>query len=297
MSTNFGSFFLPSGMTERGQSNQQLPNFGSNQYMNYPSMNNSYYPMQNSMAPTPGIVSPTTSSSFTNQPYMSAQQETPSGQYTSPTVDPFLTSSLGQYFQSMLGKGATPFDLSAILPSTGQATTPGSLTAPMNPILQSLMQFYQTGQGGPLPGVLPMWNTEMQAMNIPIQQQLANIKEQFGSRGALGSSEAANAFAQFGEQTALEQESLLGQLTMQALPGMEQFGGALQSLDQQSIQNLYNEFLRTQPEYSPLLPGIESMATTFPGMTDPKQGIGSAILGGLGSLAQTAGAVLPFTGL
>lgn len=207
----------------------------------------------------------------------------PGQEYQGRTVDPGFTSQLDAWLRSMLGQGATPFDLSAILPSTGQATAPGTLTAPENPILQQLQQFYQTGQGGPLPGVLPMWQSAMKSMEIPIQQQLANIKEQFGSRGALGSSEMAQAMETFGAQTAADQEALLGQLTLQALPGMESFGENLQAMDQGSIDRLLQEFQRTRPEYSPLLPEEFGFGTLYPPMYSNKKGdFASAFMGTLG---------------
>ena len=117
-----------------------------------------------------------------------------------------------------------------------------------------------------------MWQSAMQSMNIPIQQQLANIKEQFGSRGALGSSEMAQAMETYGAQTAKDQEALLGQLTLQALPGMEQFGENLQQLDQSSINNLLQEFQRTRPEYSPLLGEEFGFGTLYPPMYSNKKG-------------------------
>lgn len=213
----------------------------------------------------------------------------PGGAYTGRTLDPQLTEQLAQWLMSQLGKGATPFDLSAILPSTGQATTPGTLTAPENPILQSLQQFYQTGTGGPLPGVLPMWQSEIQAMNIPIQQQLANIKEQFGARGALGSSELGSALETYGAQTAADQEALLGRLTLEALPGMEQFGAGLQAEDQASIDRLLQEFQRTQPEYSPLLQEEFGFGTAFPPIYG-RPGFGASFQSALGSaLGNTLG--------
>jgi hypothetical protein len=170
------------------------------------------------------------------------------------------------------------------MPSTGEATKPGTLTAPDNPILKSLMEFYTKGTGGPLPGVLPMWNAEMKAMEIPIEKQMANIKEQFGARGALGSSEMANAMETFGAQTAADQEALLGQLTLQALPGMESAGMNQQSLDQKSIDNLVQEFIRTRPEYSPLLGEEFGFGTTFPPTYSNQKGVfGTGFLSGLGS--------------
>lgn len=311
---------------------------GSNQYMNYPSMTPSganfgyggtgtFSSGSNPTTTTgypPGTVPP---SSF---PFQSGQNpaglpsnwfnpnnvwgagqggKLPGGVNEERTLDPSLTASFNQYLMNMIGQGASPYNLSSVLPSTGQATTPGQLTAPLTPTMQNLQDFLMgksagvsgvPGTSGPLSYVLPMWQSEVSAMNQPIQQQLANIKEQFGSMGALGSTEMATALANYGEQTALGEQSLLGQLTMQALPQYGQQAQMFQGLDQQAIQNMYNEFIRTRPEYSPLLQEQYGMSTTFPPMYSPKGGIGSALLGAapglISDLAGGAGAGLAAAG-
>ena len=297
-----------SEMIDVGQFNFDPGSFGGqNQFMNYPSMNQPGFPNMPGMysgAPgmttatntgypmpsPPGTVPPAGGFGYPTDPAggfpsgrgleggpfgVGTTQPLKGNAYAAPTMDPGFTQAWDTYLRSVLGQGATPFDLSAILPSTGQTTAPGTLTAPENPILQSLQNFFQTGQGGPLPGVLPMWTSAMKAMDIPIQKQLANIKEQFGARGALGSSELASAMETYGAQTAADQEALLGQLTMEALPQMEQFGGALQQMDQGSIDRLVQEFIRTRPEYSPFLPMEQQMAMTFPPIYG-KQGFGAS---------------------
>jgi hypothetical protein len=266
----------------------------SNQYMNYPSMSGDVSSMDTSQSYPPGVVPPAPFTGFSQTPtfgnipsqnYLAAAGQgarLPGQQYQARTIDPAFTAQLDAWLRSQMGQGATPFDLSAALPSGG-TTAPGQLTAPDNPILQALQQFYLTGTGGPLPGVLPMWQSEMKSMQIPIEQQMANIKEQFGARGALGSSEMASAMGTFGAQTAADQEALLGQLTLQALPGMEQAGMNQQQLDQGSIDRLVQEFIRTRPEYSPLLGEEFGFGTTFPPTYSNQKGaFGTSFLGGLG---------------
>lgn len=292
-----------------------------NQYMNFPSLTSdylrsgvqmsssgmdgmgggggSYYPlpMDTQMQYPPGVVppqgspvSPSTNPSFTNvNPGIGAKGNLGRAGVTVPTLDPGFTQMMDEYLRSQLGQGVAPFNLSAFLPSTGGFTGPGQLTAPENPILQQLQQFYETGTGGPLPGVLPMWQSEMKAMQIPIQEQLANIKEQFGSRGALGSSEMAQALETFGAQTAADQEALLGQLTLQALPQEAAFGAGLQNMDQASIDRLVQEFIRTSPQYNPLLQGELGFATTFPPVAGKGPGFMSAFSQALGSSLGTFG--------
>src|ERR1700681_671404 len=131
MSTNFASFLLPNsggGGTGGGSMPGQQPNFGSNQYMQYPSMGsnnyspypgsgmNSVYPMQNNVIPGSGIPSGGYGGGYSTPAASSYTQELPSGQYTTPTVNPALTSAYGSYLGSQLGKGVSPFDLSTWMP-------------------------------------------------------------------------------------------------------------------------------------------------------------------------------------
>lgn len=288
-------FAVSGGMKSSGEFNVgSLGGLSStqNQHMSYPGMTmpSTGGPLD---ASSPGIVPPTgaynppgptggAGGSF-DVGTAGTGARLPGQMYQGRTIDPSFTSALDQWLRSQMGKGATPFDLSAIMPSTGEATAPGTLTAPDNPILKSLMEFYTKGTGGPLPGVLPMWTSAMKSMEIPIQKQLANIKEQFGARGALGSSEMAQAMETYGAQTAADQEALLGQLSLQALPGMEQFGMDQQRIDQASIDNLLQEFVRTRPEYSPLLGEEFSFGTLFPPTYSNKKGaFGEAFMGSLG---------------
>jgi hypothetical protein len=64
-------------------------------------------------------------------------------------------------------------------------------------------------------------------------------------------------------------------------------GQQYQGLDQNAINRQYQEFLRTQPEYSPLLQQLFAGATTFPGVVNTRFGSGAiptAIGQGLGYL-------------
>jgi hypothetical protein len=208
-------------------------------------------------------------------------------------LNPQLTDIWGNFLQQQLGQGLTPFNLSSYLPSTGGTTGPGQLTAPLTPTMSGLEQFFAGQGGGPNPYTLPLWQSQLQAMQYPIQENLANIKEQFAQQGALGSSEMARALTDYGTQTALGQQALLGQETMQALPLQMGFGQGLQGLDQQAIQNMYQEFMRTQPQYNPLLQDIQSMATSFPPVYTKQGGVGSALIGAAGPAMQGLAALIP----
>jgi hypothetical protein len=252
-------------------------------------------------AGTSGIAT-TTDSLGRNQPgasaggfsYASGGDLPGSHQMTSPTMDPTLTNSLLGYLTGQLGQGLPAFNQSVNLPSGG-STAPGQLTAGENPILQQLQSF-MTGQSGPgsLPGVLPMFQSEMAAMQQPIQQSEADLREQFGSSGALGSTEFGTAMSNFASQTSANEMALLTSATMSALPTMLSAGMDVQGLDQQSIQNAYNQFMTDLPQNNPLMGDVMSMGqmTTSPSYSaTPSFGssLASALMGNAGDILSTAG--------
>jgi hypothetical protein len=309
---------------------------GSNQWMSYPTMPN---PTQASGTNTPGKVPPSNPStifpaSISLRPDGSGPTGTPGSELslggstrTTPTFDPQFTAMFYSWLQSQLGQGATPFNLSAILPSSGQATAPGQLTAPNNQILQQLMSMFTGGPttipggaglqemsqtGDPISG-LPEWQAMIEAQKRNIGQKEANLKENFAFAGNMASSPFGTAMSDFQSQSALDQNALLAQLEQQSMEsamgrkaGAQQFlsgeagqiGEYLQGLDQQSIQNMYQEFIRTRPEYSPLLQMMFGGATSSPGTTNigassNMGGIASLLGAGASGLAQ----LLPLLGL
>jgi hypothetical protein len=112
-----------------------------------------------------------------------------------------------------------------------------------------------------------------------IAQNQANLKEQFGAMGNLAGSPFGTAMSNYMQQTTADQNALLGQLQQQnilqgQIPLMQNlFGGAqamaggLQALDQQAIQNMYQEFQRVSPQNNPMLPYIQGLATLYPPTT------------------------------
>lgn len=215
---------------------------------------------------------------------------------TTPTIDPALTNQMLQFLGSNIGQGLPAFNQSINLPSGG-STAPGALSAPLNPVMQQLQDF-MTGKSGPgsLPGVLPMWQSEMAAMQGPIEQNLGNLKEQFASRGALGSTELGSASMDYLSQTSADQMSLLTSATMASLPNMLQTGMGIQGIDQAAISNAYQQFMTDLPQNNPLLPAEMSMAQMHAGQTYSKQpslldSLGSSLMPGLaGNLGSAAGA-------
>ncbi|MGC1580369.1 MAG: hypothetical protein WA766_02735, partial [Candidatus Acidiferrales bacterium] len=203
------------------------------------------------------------------------------GLYGEPSTDPGLTSNYEQWLNSQIGQGAAPFDLSTQL-ATGGTTAPGQLNAPLNPILQQLMQYFQTGQSS-IPGSaqltqlaqtgdpinqLPAWQQMVAAQQQQIQQGGANVTAQFNALGNLGGSPYGNALGQYYNQAELGENAQLGQMTATAqenaanrMMSTDQFlqsgastlGNQLQTLNQSDINNMLQEFIRTSPDYNPLL--------------------------------------------
>lgn len=245
--------------------------------------------------------------SFTGGNTSSSYQDLPDMNNTaiSPFLDPTLTNQLLSMLGGQIGQGLPAFNQSVALP-TGGTSTPGSLSAPLNSILQGLMGF-ETGQTGPgsLPGVLPEWQSEMAAMQQPIQQNLADIREQFGSMGALGSTESAGALSDYLSQTSADEMSLLTQATQASLPTMLQSGMSVQGLNNQAIQNAYNQYQTDLPQNNPLMQDMMALGTMQPGTTakQPSEwqsfvngiiGDASGIIGsGVGALDSATGGALP----
>jgi hypothetical protein len=222
------------------------------------------------------------------------------------TMFPQLTQALGNELLGQVGQGVSPFNLSTQLPFGG-TTQPGQLTAQANPLLQSLMSAYQGGQTN-IPGfsalsqianqgisALPEWQSMIQAQGQNIAQTQGNLQEQLGQTGNLAGTPYGNTMANFGAQTAAQQNALLGQLQQQnilqgqipvaetLMGGAQQMGQYGQALNQQAIQNMLNEFIRTSPQYNPLLQAQYGMATSWDPALNRTTG-GGLISGILGSL-------------
>lgn len=237
---------------------------------------------------------------FTGPPGASGMTGIGKGMFAQNPLDPALTSSLFQWLQSQIGKGVPGFDLSTILPSSGQATTPGQLNAPLNDVMKNIMALFdpQSGSLGKLASngidATPIWQKTVDAMQRQIAQGGANLKEQFNVEGGLASSPFGQAAVDYQTQSNKDLDSLLANMQFQGIQDQLQAAGMqtgvgqfLQGLDQQSIQNMLQEFIRTSPQYNPLL-GMEfGAATTFPPVLQPQKGGGA-----LGGLASSIGPIL-----
>lgn len=184
-----------------------------------------------------------------------------------------LGSNFQDFLQGQIGKGVMPFNLSTYLPSTGGATAPGALNAPLTPMLSQLEAFYS---GDP---ATQTWQNIIQAQQRNTDQNAANLREQFASLGDLKGTPFATGMTDFYNQNTKDQNALLSQMQLQMAPEKAQLGQYLQGLDQQSIQNMLTEFIRTSPQNSPYLNMLYGMATTFAPMTGQLQSQFSRTLG------------------
>jgi hypothetical protein len=229
---------------------------------------------------------------------------------------PQEASDWEQYVNSQIGQGLPGFNLSTMLPD-GTMTQPGQLSASLNPIMQQLMSFFQ-GKGSNMPGMntlgdianngisaLPQWQAMLQAQQQNIGQNQANLKEQYAGMGDLAGSPFATSSANFQEQTTLDQNALLAQLTQQNigtqigvgeyLQGQgQQFASGVQSLDQAAIDRMYQQFQTDLPQNNPMNQFAAMLAQQYPPTTKTPTGFQDfmQILGdvmGMGKVTYNAG--------
>lgn len=184
----------------------------------------------------------------------------------------------GDRFSTDYGNAATDYQLQATL---GQNALLGQMQLPA--LLQS--QQLQAGAG-----------TQLGQMQYGAGQQLAG--EQFGAgQGLLGAGlSAGQGLNQAGMQALLSMPGAAGtqaniwqsQLANQLQSGMTQYG-----LGQQQIGNQYQEWMRTQPQYNPLMNYMSQIANTYPQMYQPsyQPSIFGQMAGGLGGLMGGIGAM------
>lgn len=274
------------------------PMNGSNQYTSYPAMP--------SPSSTPGIV-PTAAPLPGSAPPSTLPTGTPSGAFYSsggsapgtnsvhldPTMDPTLTQQYYNMLSGQVGQGLPGFNQSTQLVSSGQATAPGSVNAPLNTTDQALQQFLAGGQtntpganqltqmaqtGDPI-NQTPAWQAMVASEQQNTDQNANNLREQFASAGDLNSSPFGTAMQQFYNQNTLNQNAQLTAATtaegdaaagrqLTAGQGIQaeqgQFGTQMQTLDQNAINQMMKEFYVNLPQDNPLLQNISQAALTSP---------------------------------
>jgi hypothetical protein len=230
--------------------------------------------------------------------------KTAPGQLTA-GLDPIM-KILQQFFQSGGTKGGFPgmTDLTKIAHGTAPEQS----------------QLEQVSKYG-ISAVQP-WQAMVDAMQRQIGQGRADLSESLNVGGGLVGSPYGTAMTDYDTQSNKDLMSILSQMQFQgiqeqlgageALVGQKSgaagalmgegtdFGKFMQGLDQESIQNMMQEFIRTRPEYNPLIPQMGQVATTFPPFmgnktsTNPLAGLipGAAqgLGAGIGAAAGGAGA-------
>jgi len=309
--SSLSGLFSPTATPGMSNQNTLMPgNLGSNQYMSYPNVPGTV-PTQGSL---PGTANPYSSNTGA---YYATGGDSPgtNSVHLTPTMDPTLTQQYYNMLSSQIGQGLPTFDLSTLLPSSGQATTPGALNAPLNSTDQALQAFLAGGSSS-IPGAnqltqmaqtgdpvnqTPAWQAMIASEQQNTAQNANNLREQFASGGDLNSSPFGTAMQQFYNQNTLNQNAqLTGAVTaegdaaanrqLSAGQGIESlastFGSNMQTLDQNAIQNLLTEFNYTLPQNNPLLQYTAQAANFEPGVaqTPTTAQNFSSIIGAIGSL-------------
>jgi hypothetical protein len=159
------------------------------------------------------------------------------GLFTFAPMSPNFTTDFMNYLKGQIGNGATPFNLSASMPSSGVTTAPGQLSAPLTPVLQQLADFY-SGKATTLPGAdavkqglgtlgdisktglpidqTPAWQAMIAAQQRNIGMNEAGLREQFASMGSLRGSPFGQAESDYRMQTSKDQNAMLAQMVQQA---------------------------------------------------------------------------------
>lgn len=175
----------------------------------------------------------------------------PGGANALSTLDPYLTSQLYNWLSSQIGQGANPYG--------------GQLTAAPNQTLQQIA-------GNDY--ALTDFNAVQDAMQRQIQEGAANLKGQFAFAGDLAGSPFGTAATDYQNEATKNLQSILAQMELQAAPTRLAAGQAVQSQEQLGLTQAYQEWLRQQPEYSPLLNLEYGASTTFPPIYNQTYGVG-----------------------
>jgi len=183
-------------------------------------------------------------------------------------------------------------------------------------LLADLLQQFQGAMAGTGGGTLgemvktgmpvsqtAQWAKMQSAMERQYRMGEANVAERFAAGGGMTSSPYGQAMTDYNLQAAREKAAMFGGMETTALesaagrqvqalnllyPAAQKLGELFQGMDQAAIGRTLAEFIRTQPEYGPLLNLLYGMAVTFPPYLGKSTGIGAtgAVLAGAGSAAQ-----------
>jgi hypothetical protein len=282
MSTGAGAIF-GNPMNSLQTWNQPPSSGGSNQWMqNYPALPNFNPSVSTGGSPTamttPSAAAPTGTTPG-GDPYIGH------GLYENPTYDPGFTGGYyGMLQQLMSGGGGNLQQQLLSFLSGGSSTIPGA---------NSLTEMSKTGD--PI-SALPEWQKMIAAQQQNIQQNQANLKEQFGFAGDLQSSPFGTAMSNYEQQTSLSQDALLAQLEQQSMESAMQrkltasqditgmAGAETQFLDQLFSQGAFASPGLSKKPSSSVLGGIGSILSSLFGAAGNAGSFGALFgLGGAGA--------------
>jgi hypothetical protein len=156
----------------------------------------------------------------------------------------------------------------------GMPAYPGQLTAPVDPTISQIASNDYA---------LTDFDAVQAAMQHSIQEGQASLTGQFAFAGGLAGSPFGTATADYQNQAALNLQSVLAQMEEQAAPTRLAAAQSEQSQNQLTLTNAYQEWLRQQPQYNPLLNLEYGAANTFAPIYSSSYGTGglSALLSAL----------------
>ena len=182
----------------------------------------------------------------------------------------------------------------------GQLQQPGGQIPGLANLAQQLPGYgmlEQTAQTGNPISAVPAWQQMIDAQQHQIQAGANQLQMQLAAGGNLVGTPYGSSMADYYEQAGKDQNAMLAQMQQQALEsaagrqfgaqqmlpglgmqtaglgagigqqaaaGLGGLGQQLQSINQMGATNAYQEWLRSQPQYSPLLQYTLGAATTFP---------------------------------
>jgi hypothetical protein len=288
MSTGAGAIF-GNPMNSLQDWNRPPSSGGSNQWMqNYPALPNFNPSVSTGGSSTPwAMTSPSaaapTGTTPGGDPYIGH------GLYENPTYDPGFTGGYyGMLQQLMAGGGGDLQNQLLSFLSGGSSTIPGA---------SSLTEMAKTGD--PI-SALPEWQKMIAAQQQNIQQNQAQLKEQFGFAGDLQSSPFGTAMSNYEQQTSKDQDALLAQLEQQSMESAMQrklaasqditgmAGAETQFLDQLFSQGAFASPGLSKKSSSSPLGGIGSLLSSLFGAAGQAGSFGA--LFGAGGAAAGAGA-------
>lgn len=203
-----------------------------------------------------------------------------SGENTAALGTPYGTALTDYYNQAILGQNANLTQASQQAQEAARSRQLGAA---------GTMSGQQLGAAQNLGGLQQqagLFGAGQQTSNSQyLQNLMSQGANQLGANQLAGAGLGSNITNQSQQTPYNIYGNLLG-MQQGNINNMASLGQQYQGLDQAAINRQYQEYLRTSPEYSPLLPNYAAAANTFPGVYN--QQFGTGIGGMLGQIAGSA---------